>query len=259
MIMDGPHRQAMGHRENHPSTRSRKGGRTRPSVDGSANQSQRDTLDLADRSAVGGPSGTIWELPDGSSTVSTVEEGGVFRGSPRGPCRGPSRTGRAQPGGMLHRRDFRFGEKRGRQVGKTKRGKGTKIMAIVDGNGLPIAGRTESASPAEVTLVEDTLDCQWIPDYPKRLIGDKAYDSDPLDEELAEQYGTEMIAPNRRNRVRRTQDGRPLRRYKRRWKVERLFAWLHNFRRLVVRWEYHAENFTAFFYLGCAVILLRHL
>ncbi|MBL9156992.1 MAG: IS5 family transposase [Verrucomicrobiales bacterium] len=154
---------------------------------------------------------------------------------------------------------FVSAKKGGAKSGRPKRGKGTKIMAIVDGNGLPVAGRTESASPAEVTLVEDTLDCLWVPVYPKRLIGDKAYDSDPLDEELAEQYGTEMIAPNRRNRIRRTQDGRPLRRYKRRWKVERLFAWLHNFRRLVVRWEYHAENFTAFFYLGCAIILLRHL
>jgi hypothetical protein len=46
-------------------------------------------------------------------------------------------------------------------------------MAIVDGNGLPIAGRTESASPAEVTLVEDTLDCLWGPGYPKRFIGER--------------------------------------------------------------------------------------
>jgi transposase len=257
--MDGPHRQAMGHRQNHPSTRSSKGRRTRPSVDGPAHHSQRDSLGLANRSAVGGFAEAIRELSDGSSTVSTMEGGGFLRGSPRCPRRGSSKTGRAQSRGMLHRRDFCFGEKRGRQVGKTKRGKGTKIMAIVDGNGLPIAGRTESASPAEVTLVEDTFDCLWVRGYPKRLIGDKAYDSDPLDDELADQYGTEMIAPNRRNRVRRTQDGRSLRRYKRRWKVERLFAWLHNFRRLVVRWEYHAENFTAFFYLGCAVILLRHL
>ena len=257
--MDGPHRQAMGHRQNHPSTRSSERGRSRPTVDRPANSTQRNPLDFANRSALGGSAEAVWELSDGSSKAATMEGGRVLRGSPCGPRRRPARTGRAQSRGMLHRRDFRFGEKRGRQVGKTKRGKGTKIMAIVDGNGLPVAGRTESASPAEVTLVEDTLDCLWVPGYPKRLIGDKAYDSDPLDEELADQYGTEMIAPNRRNRIRRTQDGRPLRRYKRRWKVERLFAWLHNFRRLVVRWEYHAENFTAFFYLGCAVILLRHL
>ena len=132
-------------------------------------------------------------------------------------------------------------------------------MAIVDGNGLPVAGRTESASPAEVKLVEPTLESRWVEEVPKRLIGDKAYDSDPLDQTLAKEHGVEMIAPNRRNRVRKTRDGRPLRRYKRRWKVERFFAWLHNFRRLVVRWEYHAENFTAFLHLACAMILFRYL
>jgi transposase len=48
-----------------------------------------------------------------------------------------------------------------------------------------------------------------------------------------------------------------LRRYKRRWKVERLFAWLHNFRRLVIRYEYYPENFLGFVHLGCTLILLR--
>lgn len=98
-----------------------------------------------------------------------------------------------------------------------------------------------------------------VADVPQRLIGDKAYDSDRLDERLMEQYGTEMIAPNKTNRRVPTQDGRPLRRYRRRWKIERLFAWMFNFRRLVVRYEYHAENFQGFLHLAAAVILLRHL
>ncbi|HXX13860.1 MAG TPA: transposase, partial [Candidatus Eremiobacteraceae bacterium] len=55
------------------------------------------------------------------------------------------------------------------------------------------------------------------------------------------------------------QDGRVLRRYRRRWKIERLFAWLHNFRRVVIRWEYYPENFLAMVQLACAVILLRYL
>jgi len=67
-----------------------------------------------------------------------------------------------------------------------------------------------------------------------------------------------MIAPHRGNRKKpATQDGRPLRRYRRRYKVERLFAWLQNFRRLVVRYEYHQENFLGFVHLGCILILLR--
>jgi transposase len=67
-----------------------------------------------------------------------------------------------------------------------------------------------------------------------------------------------MIAPHRSNRVKpKTQDGRPLRRYKRRWKIERLIAWLQNFRRLIVRYEYYAENYLGFVQVGCMVILLR--
>jgi transposase len=160
---------------------------------------------------------------------------------------------------MLRGRDVCSGQKRGRLVGKTKRGKGTKIMGIADGHGLPLALRTESASPAEVTLVEATMEERTVADAPQRLIGDKAYDSDKLDQRLMEQFGTEMIAPNKANRIVLTQDGRPLRRYKRRWKIERLFAWLFNFRRLVVRYEYHADNFQGFVHLAAAVILLRYL
>lgn len=142
-------------------------------------------------------------------------------------------------------------------MGKTKRGKGTKLMAVADGAGLPLAVHTASASPHEVSLVGNTLAENFSGGQPERLIGDKAYDSDPLDAALAEQ-GVEMIAPHRRNRKKAaTQDGRKLRRYRRRWKVERLFAWLQNFRRLVVRYEYHAENFLGFVHLGCIRILLR--
>ena len=108
-------------------------------------------------------------------------------------------------------------------------------------------------------LVEATLDERFVADVPERLIGDKAYDSDRLDEGLMKHYGVEMIAPNKINRRVPTQDGRPLRRYRRRWKIERLFAWLFNFRRLVVRYEYHAENFQGFIHLAAALILLRHL
>ena len=98
----------------------------------------------------------------------------------------------------------------------------------------------------------------FLDQLPARLIGDKAYDSDALDEQMRE-YGIEMISPNRANRKRKTQDGRPLRRYKRRWKVERLFAWMQNFRRLVTRWEVKIENFLGFVHLACLKILLRHL
>ena len=144
-------------------------------------------------------------------------------------------------------------------MGKTKRGKGTKLMALADRSGLPVAVLTASASLHEVTLVKETLGASFVSEKPERLIGDRAYDSDQLDVAL-DAFGFEVIAPHRRNRKQpKTQDGRKLRRYKRRWKVERLFPWLGNFRRLVVRYERKAENFLGFVCLGCIVILLRYL
>ncbi len=121
-------------------------------------------------------------------------------------------------------------KKRGLKVGKTKRGKGTKIMAVADRHGLPVSVCVESATPHEVKLAMSTLVQMVVPDAPQNLIGDNAYDSDQLDTDL-QYYGIELIAPHRSNRRRKTQDKRRLRRYRRRWKVERLFAWLQNFRR----------------------------
>jgi transposase len=92
------------------------------------------------------------------------------------------------------------------------------------------------------------------------MIADKGYDSDELDERLADEYGIELIAPHRRCRTRAaSQDRRKLRRYKRRWKIERFFAWLKNFRRLLFRWERHSVNFLGMVQLACVLILLRRL
>ena len=125
---------------------------------------------------------------------------------------------------MASRRHILERKKGGALVGKAKRGKGTKIMIVSE--------------------------------LPQRMLGDGAYDSDPLDARLTKR-GIEMIAPNRSNRRVRTQDGRAFRRYRRRWKVERVNAWLQNFRRIVTRWEYKAQNYRAFVQLACICILLR--
>ncbi len=132
-------------------------------------------------------------------------------------------------------------------------------MAIADRHGLPLAIGITSASPHETQLVEDTLRQRHVGALPERVIGDRGYDSDPLDERLQREHGIELIAPNRRNKRKRTQDGRPLRRYLRRWKIERLFAWLKNYRRVSSRWERYAVNFLGMVQLGCLLILLRHL
>jgi hypothetical protein len=72
----------------------------------------------------------------------------------------------------------------------------------------------------------------FLDELPVRPIGDKSYDSDALDQTLAEEYGIETISPNRVNRKHHTQGGRRLSRYRRRWKIERLFAWMQNDSRL---------------------------
>jgi transposase len=145
----------------------------------------------------------------------------------------------------------------GAGIGKTKRGKGVKIMGIVDRNGLPLAVCTHAANHHEVTLVQLTFDFYMIEAKPEKLIGDKAYDSDDLDDDLGKQ-GIDMISPHKSNRVKEpTQDGRKLRRYKRRWIVERFFAWLQWHRRLFVRWEYYAENFLGLVQLASICILLK--
>ena len=126
---------------------------------------------------------------------------------------------------------FAPAQKGGAAVGKTKRGKGTKWMVLVDGQGLPLGVRLESASTGEARLAEATLAEVRVPrrkgrprQKPKRVIADRAYDSDPLRERLKKR-GIDLIVPYRKNsRHRRYEDGRKLRRYKRRWIIERTNA-----------------------------------
>jgi len=137
-------------------------------------------------------------------------------------------------------------------------------MVLVDGKGLPMGVRLESASPSEVNLAEATVAEVRVPrphgrprQKPKRIIADRGYDSDPLRERFKKR-GIELIAPYRKNnKLRRYEDGRKLRRYKRRWIVERTNAWLGQFRRLLVRHEHLLSIYYAFFYLACFWIALR--
>ena len=125
----------------------------------------------------------------------------------------------------------------------------------------------DSASPAEVTLLEKTIERIAVPRQgggrprknPRRIIADKGYDSDPLRTKLLKR-GIELIVPYRCNKRNKPHaDGRKLRRYKRRWKVERTFAWFGNYRRLVVRWDRSIVIYSAFFHIACLMITLRQL
>ena len=139
-------------------------------------------------------------------------------------------------------------------------------MVVVDGAGVPLGNHLHAASPSEVRLVAATLAAVRVGrrhhagrprQKPLRLIADRGYDSDPLRKQLAER-GIELIAPHRKNRRKpATQDGRALRRYRRRWTVERTFAWFGNFRRLVVRYDRSLTIYQAFFHIACFMIVLR--
>ena len=143
-------------------------------------------------------------------------------------------------------------------IGCTKAGKGVKIMVLVDARGLPVAVDTTSANPHESQLVQRLFAFMLTAEVPPRVIGDKAYDSDRLDEELAHQ-GIEMISPHRSNRKleRVTQDGRSLRRCARRWKVERTIPRIRKFRRLCIRWGESTAVFQGFLHHGCTMLLLK--
>lgn len=223
-----------------------------------ARRAERGVMDSGHGGAVAGDAGEVSSLSDLPSALSAV---GTFGSTGEGVADAGATVasrGPLESGGSLHRRDVCGGEKRGFGVGPTKRGKGTKITAVTVGDSLPIAVSVQAASPHESQLVEEALGHSFLDELPARLIGDRAYDSDPLDQHLWERYGVEMIAPHRSTRKEPTQDGRPLRRYRRRWTVERLFAWLQVFRRLVTRYEYHIENFLGMLRLGCMKIMLRY-
>jgi transposase len=121
----------------------------------------------------------------------------------------------------------------------------------------------EAATPAEVRLVEATLVNARIGGRrakrrrPRRLIADRGYDSNKV-RELLVSRDIEPIIPKRRNNTKAThQDGRKLRRYRRRWIIERTNSWPQTFRRLVVRYERSAKTFTALVHLACALTTLR--
>jgi transposase len=136
---------------------------------------------------------------------------------------------------------------------------------VADGQGIPLGSKLFSASPAEVILAEETLTSVQVPrpaagrprTRPRRLICDRAYDSQRFRARLAYR-GIELICQHRRAWRVTLQDGRPLRRYRRRWKIERTFAHLSNFRRLLIRHDRLLLLYEGFFHLACLILTLRH-
>jgi transposase len=238
----------------------------RSSVDREPPCAGRDSVDSAERGSLAGSAGEIPASLDLLAATARLGRAGRLVEHLAGVSERVERAPTIEVERIVSGRQFRSCEKRGCGVGKTKRGKGTKWMVVVDGLGLPLGNYLHSASPAEVKLAETTLATIRVGlrhragrprQKPLRVIADKAYDSDPLRKRL-QKRGIELICPHKRNRVRpATQDGRALRRYRRRWIVERTNAWLGNFRRLVVRYDRSLTIYSAFFHIACFMIVLR--
>jgi transposase len=182
-------------------------------------------------------------------------------------ARSPRQTG---VGTILSGRFFCSGQKRGAGVGKTKKGKGTKWMLVTDGNGIPIGFHLDSASPAEVKLADQTLKTVRVKSRagqlktrPCSLTADRAYDSRAFRKSLRKRGIKVCIPPRRRPQSWRKKRGRPVTAdheiYKQRFKVERSFSWMGNFRRLLMRWESHLSVYSGFCFLALALICLDRL
>ena len=129
-------------------------------------------------------------------------------------------------------------------------------MLMTDGQGIPISAFTTSAQTAEVNTIETLVDIQVAGKRPQRLLYDKAADADWVRNAL-QQRGIEQITPHRKGRKKPSrQDGRSLRRYKHRWKIERTISWLGFQRRLLVRQEFYAHLFEGFVHLACMMLCL---
>ncbi len=158
----------------------------------------------------------------------------------------------------------------GEKVGVTKKGKGTKWMLVVDGTGLPLGFHLDSANKAEVRLAEQTLDTIWVSRprgrprrRPQNLVADRGYDSSAFRAALRRRSIAMCIPPKRRPATWRPKRGRPVvaRKddYRKRYKVERSFAWLGNFRRLLIRWESLFGVYRGFFAVAVLLVCVRRL
>jgi transposase len=165
---------------------------------------------------------------------------------------------------------FAPAKKGGDMVGLTKKGKGTKWMLVVDGNGLPLGFHLDSADCAEVRLAEQTLNTIQVARRrgrprrrPEKLVADRGYDSSAFRRTLRRRGIGMCIPAKRRPSTWRKKRGRPVlaRRdeYRARYKVERSFAWLGNFRRLLIRWEHLSSVYRSFFTVAVLLVCLRRL
>jgi len=133
-------------------------------------------------------------------------------------------------------------------VGRSRGGRNTKIHALADAKGRLIAILL-TGGEAHDRPVAERLICRVAP--PKCMLGDKAYDSAELREELDEQ-GTKPVIPNRSNRKQPFRFSKPA--YKLRWRIEAAFNRLKDFRRIATRYDKLARNYLGSVCLAAALV-----
>src|SRR5437868_15012891 len=154
------------------------------------------------------------------------------------------------------------GEKGGAATGPSpvdRARNGSKHHLLVDAAGIPLAWTVTGGNRNDVTQVVPLI--ERVPPVrgkvgrprkrPGRVVADRGYDHDKYRRELRRRgIGSEIAR-------RQTEHGSGLGRY--RWVVERTFAWLHQFKRLLVRYDRRAEIHDAFLALGCCLVCFRRL
>ena len=133
-------------------------------------------------------------------------------------------------------------------VGRSRGGRNTKIHALADAKGRLIAILLTGGEAHDCPLAERLIDRV---EEAECLLGDKAYDSTELREEL-EQRGTKPVIPNRSNRKRPFRFSKRL--YKLRWRIESAFNRLKDFRRIATRYDKLARNYLASVCLAAALV-----
>jgi transposase len=129
-------------------------------------------------------------------------------------------------------------------------------MLLVDMNGVPLALTIRTAQASEMKLALEAVDLS--PKRPRRVVADRGYDWQQLRQDLRARKITPYIPKRQgwKSKINHTMSHRLIYWYKKRWVVERTFAWLQNYRKLTVRWERSLTTYTGLMHLALVMLCL---
>jgi transposase len=138
-----------------------------------------------------------------------------------------------------------------------------KRHLLVEGKGVPLSVVITGANVADMRQTADVLDAIVVVrpdpvDLPQHLCQDKGYDYDASRQQVQER-GYTLHIPSKGLDADVPVKGDPARHPARRWVVERAHGWLHNFRKVLIRYERHPGNYLGLVQFACALIVARKL